>query len=195
MRFSKLLLFALLQVLFLPYAFSQSSQFGLERGQTPVLELGFHYVYLHANAPPAQCGCFSLNGGGGTMSVNVPHGFSLVGDFSSAHASHVDGTSQNITLFNALGGVRYSYRSTRRYAPYAQGLVGISNEISNYAFVQNTSGLATSGGLGLNIALTRHIGWNIVEADYLYSRLPNAANNHQSDLRLSSGVILRFGPR
>jgi outer membrane immunogenic protein len=198
MRFHELLLAATLQLLFLPVAFSQASrsdEFGLEHGQTPPLEIGLHYVYLHSNAPPTQCGCFSLNGGAGTMVVNMSQGFSLVADLSAAHASRVDGTTQNITLFNVLGGLRYSHRSMHRYTPYAQGLVGRSNEYSNYAFVQNTGALAVSGGLGLDVFFTRHIAWNFLEADYFYSRLPNATNDHQSALRLASGIIFRFGVR
>ena len=30
--------------------------FGLDQGQTPPLEVGFGYSYVHANAPPAACG-------------------------------------------------------------------------------------------------------------------------------------------
>lgn len=168
--------------------------FGIERGQTPAMEVGANFVFVHANAPPAACGCFSLYGGGGTLVVNAPRGLSLVLDMTGTHANKVDGTTQHITLFNVLGGVRYSYRTAHRFTPYAEALAGKSKELSNYVFVENASALALSGGGGVSFVLAKHIAWN-AEADYIYSQLPNAANNAQNDIRASTGVIFRFGPR
>jgi hypothetical protein len=45
------------------------------------------------------------------------------------------------------------------------------------------------------MALDRHFSWTIVEADWVQSRLPNAQNNLQNDLRVSSGFTFRLGPR
>ena len=39
--------------------------------EIPRYELGLNYNYFHANAPPGQCGCFSLNGGSGTVVITV----------------------------------------------------------------------------------------------------------------------------
>jgi outer membrane immunogenic protein len=172
-----------------------SQPFGLDRGQTPVMEVGLGYTYFHANAPPAACGCFSLNGGGGTFIVNAPHGLSLVADLSAAHANNVDGTTQNVTIFDYLFGPRYTYRSTHRFSPYVEALAGGAKEVSNYVYVQDANAFAASVGGGFSTTINRRLGWNIVEADYIYSRLPNAVNNRQSDLRVSSGIVFRFGPR
>lgn len=169
--------------------------FGLDPGQTSAMELGFNYTYFHANAPPAQCGCFSMNGGGGTLVMNMPRGVSLVADLEGAHASKINGTSQNVSIFNYMFGPRYSYRTPSRFTPYGEVLVGGAEELSNYAFVQNRQALAVSGGGGVSRVLNRHLAWNMVEVDYVYSRLPNAVNDHQNDLRVSTGIVFRFGPR
>jgi outer membrane immunogenic protein len=171
------------------------TQFGLDPGQTSALEIGLGYAYFHANAPPAECGCFSLNGGGGNLVINMPRGVSLVADLTAAHANQINGTTQSISIFNYLFGPRYSYRTSSRYRPYGQVLVGGSEEFSNYAFVQDKNALAVSAGGGVSRVLNRHIAWNLVEADYVYSRLPNARNNDQNDLRVSTGIVFRFGPR
>ena len=105
------------------------------------------------------------------------------------------GSTQNITLFDYLFGLRYSHRSSHRFTPYVEGLAGGSNEISNYAFVQNSSGFAALGGVGVNHSISRLLAWNVVEADYIYSRIANASNNRQSDLRVKTGIYFRFGPR
>jgi outer membrane immunogenic protein len=169
--------------------------FGLGPGQTSAIDLEFHYAYFHANAPPAECGCFSMNGGGANLVINMPRGFSLVTDVTAAHASKIDGTEQNISILNFLGGLRYSYRSTKRFTPYAQVLLGGSEEFSNEAFIGDKTAFAVSGGGGISRVLNRHFSWTIVEADYAYSRLPNAKNDVQNDLRVSTGIVCRVGPR
>ena len=172
-----------------------AKRFGLDPSQNAVFEIGLDYTFFHANAPPGQCGCFSLNGGGGTLMVNAPHGISLLADLSAAHANNVDATTQNITLFNYLAGPRYSYETSHRLTPYAEVLAGGSTEHSNYTYVQDVSAFAASGGLGANIVVSKHIRWTILEGDYIYSRLPNNVNNRQNDLRLVSGIVFRFGSR
>jgi outer membrane immunogenic protein len=172
-----------------------SNSFGLEPGQISVMEVGLGYSYFHANAPPSGCGCFSLQGGYGSIAVNAVHGWSIVADLTAAHANNVNNTDQNITIFNYLVGPRYSYRSSIRFTPYVEALVGGAKEISNYSYVQNANGFAVSAGGGLNMRLSRRLGWTVAEADYVYTRLPNASNNFQSDLRVSSGFFFRLGPR
>lgn len=46
--------------------------------QTSAVEVGLDYAYVWTNAPPAACGCFSMNGGGGNLVINMRHGVSLV---------------------------------------------------------------------------------------------------------------------
>jgi hypothetical protein len=169
--------------------------FGLDPGQTSAVDLELHYAFAHANAPPAQCGCFSMNGGGGSLAVNMPHGLSLVADLTAMHANQINATTQNVTVFDYLGGLRYSYRTSSRFTPYAQALLGGSEEFSNLAFITNKTAFAASTGGGLTRSLSRHFAWNLVEADYIYSRLPNANNNRQNDLRISTGIVFRMGPR
>lgn len=172
-----------------------SRHYGLEPGETSVLDITLSYAYLHANAPPTMCGCFALQGGGANLAVNLPHALSFVVDLSAAHANAVNGTAQNITVFDYLAGPRLSYRGSHRATPYMQILVGGSQEASNYAAVHEVHSFAWSGGLGLTTVLKRHLAWNVVEADYIYSELPNGSNNFQQDLRITSGITLRFGPR
>jgi hypothetical protein len=189
---------ALLSVLLLPPAVLSAQNvtiFGVDKGQVPAMEISLGYTFLHANAPPAQCGCFSLNGGSATWVVNMPRGFSIVADLTGAHASKVNNTDQNIGLFDFVFGPRYTLRH-HRFQPYVEGLAGGSKEISNYIYPNGTTALAVQAGGGVNTTLNRHIGINIFEADYIYSQLPNGQNNnYQNDLRLRTGIIFRFGPR
>jgi len=170
--------------------------FGIDPDQTPVLETSVGYTFVHANAPPGQCGCFSANGGYASGVINMPRGFSIVADLAAVHASTVGAATQSITIFNYLFGLRYRFRTvSKRFLPYAQVLGGGSQEFSSYTAVQNVSGAAFSVGGGVSTTLNRHFGWTIVEANWVGSRLPNAQNNLQNDLRVSSGFTFRLGPR
>src|ERR1700722_1611818 len=94
----------------------------------PKLEFGAQYNYFHANAPPGQCGCFSLNGGSGTVVYNITSKWAGVADLMVGHASNVDNSLQNITIFNYLFGPRYTRRTKSRFVPYGQILVGGAKE-------------------------------------------------------------------
>jgi outer membrane immunogenic protein len=170
--------------------------FGTASGEVPALETSLGYTFVHANAPPGQCGCFSANGGFGSAVVNMPRGVSIVADLNAVHASNIGGTTQSLTVFNYLFGPRYSLRKlSKRFTPYAQALGGRSEEFSSYTAVQGATGAAFSVGGGISTVLKPHLGWTIVEADWVQSRLPNAQNNLQNDLRVSTALTFRLGPR
>jgi hypothetical protein len=161
--------------------------------KNPFIELSLGYAYMHANAPPGSCQCFSLNGGFASAAVNLKHGFSLAGDLSVSHAGNIAGSTQTITVVNYLFGPRYSWRpASGRFTPYGQFLLGGSTELSSSPPVQHVSAFAFETGGGVNARLTHRFGWNIVELDWLHSQLPNAVNNRQNDLKITSGVIFRF---
>ena len=200
MRYDKTLLItaviALSAALSYPAKASAQETFGTEPGQTPVLETSVGYTFVHANAPPGQCACFSANGGYGSLVFNMPRGFALVADLAAVHANTIGSTTQSITVFNFLFGPRYTFRTvSRRFLPYVQVLGGGSQELSSYTAVQSVHGAAFSVGGGVSTPLNRHFGWTIVEADWVHSYIPNAQNNLQNDLRVSTGFTFRLGPR
>jgi hypothetical protein len=198
MRFDKTLLLTAFIALSATLSAQMRAQetFGIDPGQTPILETSVGYTFLHANAPPGQCGCFSANGGYGSVVVNMPRGLGIVADLSAIHANNIAGTTQSITVFNYLFGPRYSFRTvSRRFLPYAQVLGGGSQELSSYAAVQNVKGAALSIGGGVSTTLSPHFSWTILGADWVHSWIPNAQNNLQNDLRISSGITFRLGPR
>jgi opacity protein-like surface antigen len=190
MRFDKIVL--LTALIAVPAVLSAHAG-AQESGQMPMFETTLGYTYIHANAPPGQCNCFSANGGFGSVVFNIPRGFSLVADLAAAHASNVGSTTQSITVFNYLFGPRYSFRTSSRFLPYVQILGGGSQEFSSYAALNNPKGAAFSVGGGVSTTLNRHFSWTILEADWVQSRLPNAQNNLQNDLRISSAITFGIG--
>jgi outer membrane immunogenic protein len=184
-------------VITVPFAHAQNA--GAADGGHSVA-VGLDYNYVRSNVPAGACGCFSLNGGSGWVGFNLSHSFGIVGEIASQHASNISGTGVDLTLTSFLVGPRYTWTHPRRYAPFVQALVGGVHAGGELA--PGSSGLAgsanafamTAGG-GLDIGLTRHIALRVFEADYYLTRFDNGVNDHQNNLRIAAGVIVRFGGR
>ncbi|MDE3104635.1 MAG: outer membrane beta-barrel protein [Acidobacteriota bacterium] len=155
-------------------------------------EAGGNYNWIHANAPPGQCGCFSLNGGSGVFLVNLTHAWAGVADITYAHANNVDGTSQNITILNYLFGARYSRRNHTRFTPYAEVLFGGAKEDVNFNFTINRNAFGLSGGGGVTMPLGQRFNYTIVQVDYVHTRIPNGVNNSQNNTRVVTGFTYKF---
>jgi peptidoglycan-associated lipoprotein len=157
------------------------------------LEVGANYNFVHANAPPGQCGCFNLNGGSATFLVNITPRWSALGDIAVAHASQVNGTAQEIMIINYFFGPRYTYRNHSRWVPYGEILLGGAKEDVNFQFTINRQSLGFLGGGGVSTRIKRKWGLNAVEVDYVHTRIPNAKNNSQNNFRIVTGVTYHFG--
>jgi len=175
------------------HLYAQAIPIGLAQGDIPRLEIGANYNYFHANAPPGQCGCFGLNGGSGTVIFNLTPVWSALADIAVAHANNVDNTQQNITIINYLFGPRYSRRTSSRFVPYGEILLGGAKEDVNFQFTINRNSFAVLAGGGVTTRLNRRFGLTIGEVDYVYTRIPNAKNNTQNNIRVSTGITYRFG--
>lgn len=173
-------------------AHAQAVPSGLMSEDIPRLEVGLNYNYIHANAPPGQCGCFSLNGGSAVVLVNITPAWAAVGDVSYAQANNVVGTTQNITILNYLFGARYSRRNHTRFVPYGEVLFGGAKEDVNFNFTINRNAFGLSGGGGVTMPLKRKFDWTIVQIDYVHTRIPNGVNNSQNNTRVVTGVSYRF---
>ena len=157
------------------------------------LEFGVNYNYFHANAPPGQCGCFSLNGGSGTVVYNITPRWAGVADLTIGHATNVDNSLQNITIFNYLFGPRYTRRTRSRFVPYGEVLLGGAKEDVNFEFTINRNAFGFLAGGGVTTQLKHRFGLTLGQVDWIYTRIPNAQNNRQNDLRIVTGVTYHFG--
>ena len=174
---------------------AQAVPLGMGGDDIPRVEIGANYNYFHANAPPGQCGCFGLNGGSGSVVVNVTPVWSGVADIAVAFANNVDNTQQNITIINYLFGPRYTRRTSSRFVPYGQILLGGAKENVNFDFVINRNAFGLLGGGGVTTKLGRRFGLTIGEVDYVYTRIPNAKNDTQNNIRVITGITYGFGAK
>lgn len=171
-----------------------SAPFGLGIGQAPALQVSAQFQFTQANAPPGQCGCFWMDGAGFQGNLSIMPAWSVMTDVYYAHNGQVDGTDETLSVFNYLFGPRYSYRTTTRYTPYAQALVGMSHVTSNQSvYTSNNTFLAAEGGAGVEMLLTPKIAAVPVEANWVFSRATNGVNSRQNNLRIGVGLVYRFG--
>lgn len=164
----------------------------------PRVEVGVDYNYVRSNLPAGGCGCFGLNGGSGWVAFNFSHSLGLVGEVASQTASNVSSTGADLTLTSFLAGPRYTWGHAHHFAPFAQVLLGGAHAGGTLA--PGSSGLpgssnafAMTAGGGVDIGLSRHIALRAFEADYYLTRFDNGVNDHQNNLRIAAGVVLRFG--
>jgi outer membrane immunogenic protein len=162
-------------------------------------EIAIDYTYLHSNAPQGSCGCFNMNGGNGTFAWPLGSGkFALAGDVTIAHAGTVSTSGDNLTLSTFTAGVRYLPMKSRSFQPFGQVLVGLAH--SSGTLVQGANpGAANAGaafagnfGGGLDLRLNPRFSIRLAEVDYLLTTFDNGTNNHQNNLRISAGLVIRF---
>jgi outer membrane immunogenic protein len=167
---------------------------------THEVQVAFNYSYMRANAAPGQCGCFNMTGGSGEFAVQAWRGFSAVADLTGEFAGSSNIPGQSLALVFVTAGPRFTFYTHhfRRYAPFAQGLVGVVHGFD--APFPNTSGstngaanaLAAFVGGGLDISINRYLAVRPIQADYGFSQLPNSINAHQNLFRYSAGIVLRI---
>jgi outer membrane immunogenic protein len=166
--------------------------------QVARMEVGGEYSFVHSNAPPGGCGCFTLNGGTGWFAYNLFPNLAVVGEVGGGYASNIDHTSADLTLTSFLGGARYTRRWVKDMAPFGQVLLGGAH--ASGALTPTSSGQSSSAnafamvaGGGMDLELSRHWKLRLIEVDYFLTRFDNGSNDHQNNVRISIGVGYRFG--
>jgi outer membrane immunogenic protein len=167
----------------------------------PSNEIALDYTYLHTNAPPGGCGCFSMNGGSGSYAYHPGPQFAWVIEVGAVHAAKVDASGLDLTLTSYLGGPRFYYRRPHaRFVPYGQVLLGAVRATGGLA-PANSGGASSSTvfgstlGGGVEFNVSRRISLRLAQVDYFVTTFDNKADDHQNNLRISAGAAYHFGKR
>jgi len=186
---------------------------------SPKVELFLGYTHFGTASTKTVAGnrMVGLNGGSASVAFNLNRYLGLVADIGgyNDNAVQLTGTGVNQpldtyasgTVYSFLGGPRLSFRNYSRFTPFAQAFFG--GVYAGAVTVSNCSGSActvlpsqktlsmTAGG-GLDIRLVHHISLRAVQAEYMMTRfgaLTTGASTSQNDLRLSTGLVFRFGDK
>lgn len=165
-------------------------------------EVAVDYSYVHSNAPPGGCGCFSIHGGSVTYAQPFRSGrIAFVFDATTGQSTGVSSSNELVTLMTFTGGVRYRPVMHSRWKPFGEVLVGVSHAAGSLVNAPNPASsdaalvFASNIGGGVDRRISEHWSLRVVEADYLLTTFNNGDNDHQNNLRLSTGAVYRFGKR
>jgi outer membrane protein OmpA-like peptidoglycan-associated protein/opacity protein-like surface antigen len=184
---------------------------------TPKFEwfLGYSFWRAMPTSPSNRMGY--LHGGSTSIAYNFSRYFGLVADFGGYDNSKVTLFSPTAsrtfdsdgTAYTYLFGPRFSYRHYERVTPFVQALIGGATATSvtiagcagdpSCTPLSSENSFAASLGAGFDIKLTHHIALRLIEGDFLLTnfRSPFAGNQSdqswQKNVRLSSGLVFRFG--
>ncbi len=153
------------------------------------------FGYSYYNTDLSSTGRMNANGWEGTLEGKVLPWVGILADFSGHYGSQdfafpcslgPCGTiSENVNEYNVLFGPRVS-TSVGKFRPFAEAMFGIGHVNANAAGT-DTSFAAALGG-GLDYRLVRPVAWRF-QGDYVHTRFFGA---RQNNLRLSTGIVLRF---
>jgi peptidoglycan-associated lipoprotein len=160
------------------------------------IELAGAFTYLHTNAPPGGCGCISMVGGSGSAAYYYGPHFALVTDVSYVHNGNANNTGKSLNFASYLFGARVPVPLQHtRFIPFGQILLGVTHDSGPIAQASASSYntvIAAEFGGGLDYRLTPHLTLRAVQAEYLLTRFANGVNDRQNNLRIDSGVAVRF---
>ena len=163
-------------------------------------ETAIEYNYVRSNAPPGDCTCFSLNGGAVNFAYYLkPQHFALVADLSVTTGSGISSSNYGLTLTSLTFGARYRSRlgHTGLY-PFGQVLAGFAHASGSLASGQNpaasnaSAAFAANTGGGVDLRIRPKFFLRLLDADYFVTAFDNGGNNHQNNLRIGAGIVLRF---
>jgi outer membrane protein OmpA-like peptidoglycan-associated protein/opacity protein-like surface antigen len=187
------------------------------RTNYPKLEWFLGYSFWRALPTSTNNRIAYLHGGSTSLAYNFNHWLGLAADFAGFNNTRLtlstptgsETIDANGSAYTFMAGPRVSYRHYERITPFAQALFGgahaspvtashCGNDPSCTPLASDIA-FAAMFGAGLDIKITHHIAWRAIEADYLLTRFkdPSSTNGQdrgwQNNVRLSSGIVLRFG--
>lgn len=162
---------------------------------TPAYELSGAFSYVRADSN--NSGGFNVLGGSGEFTYHVRQWIALTADGGGYHfrgfPAGVSGT-----MYTYAAGPRITFRNYRRMTPFVQALVGggrLTASSDNVHAAENS--VVMLAGAGIDLPISHGFAIRAVQADYLLTRfaLASGSSATQHNLRLSFGVVFRFGDR
>ncbi|HKW57511.1 MAG TPA: OmpA family protein [Candidatus Acidoferrum sp.] len=154
----------------------------------------FDYVNFHPGSPFPS---FNAYGGSGSFTVNASPWLGLTAEAGGENFTrNVNGTSLHGAMSTFLAGPRLNLRKFDYFVPFAEFLLGASHAGVPMTGALGQSAFSIAAGGGVDIALTRNIAWRFAQIDYLMTNFSGPSlggNGRQDNVRLGTGIVLRFG--
>jgi hypothetical protein len=164
------------------------------------IELAATYAANHANTTSADG--FWMQGGSAEIAGYTRYHLGLVASVSGYHAGATPSRNP-VSLVIPVFGPRFVWSfhagARRPLAIFGHSLLGEAHGFrgaypASGGTTPSASSFAIQTGGGMDIGISRHLAWRVVEADWLRTSLPNSSTGAQNNLRLTAGVVLRLQP-
>jgi outer membrane protein OmpA-like peptidoglycan-associated protein len=162
---------------------------------TPKIEVfgGYQYANIRPGDPFSD---FNTHGGIGSFEYNVHKYLGLVAELGGG-TGRPSTASNDTGFFTYLFGPQLNIRRWNYAVPFAHLLVGGSRAGSGLTGVsEGNNSFALAAGGGIDIVPIRQLAIRVIQADYLmtnFSGTTVGGNSRQDNLRLATGLVLRFG--
>lgn len=183
-------------VLIVSCTFAGAARAQFPAGRASQVELAGTYSFIRARAANAGQG-FNLNGGGGALAFGYNDRLSVVADVGVYHFVGFQ-AGLNSTMYTYTAGPRITYNLSRRVTPFTQLLLGGGRlNASSIGVKAGENGFVMAVGGGLDVPLRHNFAVRVLQTEYLLTRFRrvNGSPGTQSSLRISAGIVLRFGGR
>ena len=162
----------------------------------PRFEIAGMFNYVNFN-PGNPFGSFNNYGGSGSFTWNVSRWVGLTEELGGlSYNRTVNGISNSGGTTTFLLGPRLNLRKFDYFVPFAEFLLGGAHAGPPMTGNASQTSFALAAGGGVDIVLSRNIAWRFAEIDYLMTNFSGASlggNARQDNLRLGTGIVLRFG--
>jgi peptidoglycan-associated lipoprotein len=96
-----------------------------------------------------------------------------------------------------LLGPRVTHKAGHGTTVFAQTLFGGAHGFDGYfptatSSSSSANSFAFSAGGGVDLRLSQRIALRVLQADYLYTELPNARGDRQNNPRIGGGIVVRL---
>ena len=148
----------------------------------PSFEVSGAYNYIRL----AGVNC---HGGSGSIVYNVNDSVGAVAEVGGCRDTGLP-SGINGHAVTYLFGPRINFRSSSKFTPYGQLLVGGARFGGTSGVSANAFAMTIGGGLDLRIS--NHVSFRVAQAEYLLTQF---GGTQQNSFRFASGIVLRFGSK
>lgn len=159
-------------------------------------DLSSPFTFLTSPGPTSSNRHFGMNGWQASITEKATDWLGLTQQFGGNYGTReFPNASTHFNTFSILSGPRLSYPGLKGVTPFVHALFGYEQttaKLESTNLKATSSSYAMAFGGGLDVKVSRGVAIRLFQADYYR---PQAFGTSQNDLRVSTGIVFRFGGR
>jgi hypothetical protein len=160
----------------------------------PIADVSVMYSVEHAKVIGSDS--VWLRGGSGELAFPLYRNLGAALNVTGARSGDLGTGRESFSKVAFVAGPRYTV-PLRKFRVYGEALFGgVHGFDATFPSVDgaqtSANAFAMQAGGGLDMDWKRHIAIRVIEASYIRTDLPNGGSNIQNDLKLTTGITLRF---